>query len=156
MQKKCIKKFYKNVINLVFAGLICSIEMQASSVPTTGLLSTFAASALGYSLAQEGNEKGNAFAEKLWLRNQRRQLNEFQRYQPNPDEILPIGTVFVMSQIAFGAAYGLQYYGKQESAIVAGLGVTLLGFGTGLAYNHKRQVDCAIQKSHAVADIEYV
>ena len=71
MQENFIKKTYKkNIIKLVFAVFTCSIQMRASSVPITGLLSSFAIAGLGYGQAQEGNDKAGAFANHLSQRNE--------------------------------------------------------------------------------------
>ena len=157
MQEDFIKKTYKkNIIKLVFVGLIGSTQIQTSSLPVTGLLSSFAIAGLGYGQAQEGNDKADAFAQYLLHRNQTRKLNNFLTYRPNSYEIIPIKTVLVMSQLAFTAAYGLQYIDKQGSVVVAGIGVVLLCSGTGLAYNHKRQIDLAMQKACTSRGVERV
>ncbi len=157
MQEDFIKKTYKkNIIKLVFAVCTCSIEMRASSLPITGFLSSFAIAGLGYGQAQEGNDKADAFAQYLLHRNQTTKLNNFLTYRPNSYEIIPIKTVLVMSQLAFTAAYGLQYIDKQGSVVVAGIGIVLLGSGTGLAYNHKRQIDLAMQKASISTGVERV
>jgi hypothetical protein len=157
MQENFIKKTYKkNIIKLVCVTLICATQMRASSVPITGLLSSFAIAGLGYGQAQEGNEKADAFENDLSRRNQTRILNKFLMHRPNPYEVIPIKTILVMSQLAFTAAYGLQYIDKQGSVVVAGIGIVLLGSGIGLAYNHKRQVDLAMQKVSMITGVERV
>ena len=100
MQKNFIKKTYKkNIIKLVFVGLIGSTQIQTSSLPVTGLLSSFAIAGLGYGQAQEGNDKADAFAQYLLHRNQTRKLNNFLTYRPNSYEIIPIITINIIANL---------------------------------------------------------